>query len=70
MINLQINNLYTTLENDINNSGLPVGMVYFIVKTVLQEIEPLYTQVLEMESHPVEEVHDISEDKEESSGQE
>lgn len=37
---------YKTLMNVIQNSGLDVGAVYFILKDILHEVESLYSQCI------------------------
>lgn len=43
-LNLQTNNIYQKIIEIIQNSDLPIGIMYFIVKSVYQEIEKLYLQ--------------------------
>lgn len=43
-LNLQTNNIYQKIIEIIQNSDLPIGIMYFIIKSVYQEIEKLYLQ--------------------------
>lgn len=58
---------YKTLMSVIQNSGLDVGAVYFILKDILHEIEKLYEQCLAnaqiSESKQTDEVNISSEEK-------
>lgn len=39
-----------TIQRTIQGSGLDVGIVYFILKDIVHEIEPLYYQQVEKEA--------------------
>lgn len=41
-MNLKLKNLEKNIIFEINNSDLPVGVVYYIIKNLLNEIEQLY----------------------------
>lgn len=47
--NTIIENLRQNLINDINNSQLPVGIVYYVAKDVFTEIERGYKNALDSE---------------------
>lgn len=47
--NIKLNSLKTNLINVINQSKLPVGMVYYLLKDILIEVEKTYNQSLFIE---------------------
>jgi len=47
--NTKLNLLKTNLINTINQSKLPVGMVYYLLKDILIEVEKTYNQSLFIE---------------------
>ena len=47
--NTCLSNLKSSLVNDINESGLPVGIVYYIVKDLFTEIATAYESTLKNE---------------------
>jgi hypothetical protein len=47
--NIKLNLLKTNLINTINQSKLPVGMVYYLLKDILIEVEKTYNQSLFIE---------------------
>lgn len=47
--NTQLNNLKTDLINTINQSGIPVGVVYYLLKDILSEVTDSYKQTLAIE---------------------
>lgn len=47
--NTQLNNLKTDLINTINQSGVPVGAVYYLLKDILSEVTDTYKQTLAIE---------------------
>ena len=47
--NIKLNSLKTNLINTINQSKLPVGMVYYLLKDILIEVEKTYNQSLFIE---------------------
>lgn len=47
--NLDIYQLQQQLLIDINNAKLPVGIIYFIVKDLFQELTDLYQQTITQE---------------------
>ena len=49
-INTTINIFKENMANVINNSQLPVGVVYFVVKDILLEVEGAYKATLQKES--------------------
>lgn len=49
-LNTLMNDLKQNLINDINSSMLPVGIAYYIVKDVLNEVEKSYEHTLALES--------------------
>ena len=48
-INTQLNNLKTDLINTINQSGIPIGAVYYLLKDLLVEVSDTYKQTLVIE---------------------
>ena len=53
--NFQIDNIHQNIINTIQNSGLPIGVMYFIIKSVYQEIEKLYLQQIMTEQSSLDE---------------
>ena len=51
-MNKQIDELEKNLLNIINNCGLPVGVVYFVVKDILNELQKMYSQAVINENKP------------------
>lgn len=47
--NTQLNNLKTDLINTINQSGIPIGAVYYLLKDLLVEVSDTYKQTLVIE---------------------
>jgi hypothetical protein len=47
--NIKLNSLKTNLINIINQSKLPVGVVYYLLKDILIEVEKTYNQSLFIE---------------------
>lgn len=47
--NTQLNNLKTDLINTINQSGIPVGAIYYLLKDLLVEVTDTYKQALVIE---------------------
>ena len=47
--NTQLNNLKTDLINTINQSGIPVGAIYYLLKDLLAEVTDTYKQTLVIE---------------------
>ena len=43
-MNLQIFNCTQNIKDIISNSNLPIGVIYFIIKDIYQEITQLYEQ--------------------------
>ncbi len=54
-LNFQINNVHQNIVNTIQNSDLPIGVMYFIIKSVYQEIEKLYLQQVMTEQSSLDE---------------
>lgn len=48
-INLQIDNFKTEMVNFINESNLPIAVVYYVLKDVLLEVERVYNQAASAE---------------------
>ena len=48
-LNTQLNNLKTDLINTINQSGIPIGAVYYLLKDLLVEVSDTYKQTLVIE---------------------
>lgn len=48
-MNLQIEITKQNLVNDINNSGLPVGVVLYIMKDLVNDLEKNYNQIINNE---------------------
>ena len=49
-INTLINVFKENVSNVINNSQLPIGIVYYVLKDLLSEVEKIYTKSLQKES--------------------
>ena len=49
-INTLINVFKENVSNVINNSQLPVGVVYYVLKDLFSEVEKIYTKSLQKES--------------------
>ena len=49
-LNTLMEELHNNLINDVNNSQLPVGIIYFVIKDVFSEVEKGYMQELKSES--------------------
>ena len=49
-INTLINVLKENLTNVINNSQVPIGAVYYVLKDLLSEVEDVYDKTLKKES--------------------
>lgn len=45
-MNLQIEQTKQTLVQNINNSGLPIGVVLYIMKDLVSDLEKNYNQVV------------------------
>lgn len=54
-----------TIKNTIQNSGLDIGIIYYILKDIFREIEALYFTQINREI--AEESNNIKEENEESS---
>ena len=48
-ITLKMDNLNTGLIREINMSGLQIGEIYYVLKSIFKEIESLYTKQAETE---------------------
>ena len=48
-LNTMINNLSSKLGRDINESHLPIGIVYFVVKDIFSDIQKIYEETLRTE---------------------
>ena len=59
--NIKLNNLKTDLITTINQSNIPVGAVYYLIKDLLTEIESSYEQTLIIEQQ-VEEIKQLDKD--------
>lgn len=64
-MNIQIEETRKTLVNDINNSGLPVGVALYILKDVMHELENAYNTVIQREYQNLMD-NDIEEEDDES----
>lgn len=53
--NTYLNNFKTNMVNEINNAGLPVGVVYYIMKDLLVDIQNAYENTLKKEAKQAEE---------------
>ena len=51
--NTYLNNFKTNMVNEINNSGLPVGVVYYIMKDLLNDIQNAYENTLKKEKEEI-----------------
>lgn len=47
--NTMINNLMANLIKDINESNLPIGITYYILKDILRSVEQQYNNTLGVE---------------------
>ena len=47
--NTQLNDLKNNLINTINQSGIPVGVIYYLLKDILSEVTDSYKQTLAIE---------------------
>lgn len=56
-MNLQIYELVQNLSNLINNSQLPIGIVYYIIKDIYQQMQELYNQQVTNEYNAQQEHH-------------
>lgn len=48
-ISLRMDNLNSNLIREINMSGLQIGEIYYVLKSIFKEIENLYTKQAEAE---------------------
>ena len=53
--NTRLNNLKSDIINIVNKSGLPVGIVYYIVKDALNDITNAYKEALVSEKNIIKE---------------
>lgn len=51
--NSLLNNFKNDLANTIKKSGLPIGIVYYIVKDLLSEITETYKETLLLEANQI-----------------
>lgn len=51
--NTYLNDFKTDMVNMINNSGLPVGVVYYIVKDLFSDIQLAYENTLKKEKEEI-----------------
>lgn len=66
-LNTMINNLSSKLGRDINESHLPIGIVYFVVKDIFSDIQKIYEGTLRTEleqSNELQEKEIVKEEKE------
>ena len=49
-------NLYNKLRNDLIESNLPVGTLYFVLKDLTKEIENLFSQIVQEEQKDAQEI--------------
>ena len=47
--NTQLNNLKINLINTINKSGIPVGVIYYLLKDILTDVADSYKQSILIE---------------------
>ena len=47
--NLRMQHLKEMIARDINNAHLEAGVIYFIIKDILKEVEDIYNQQLQIE---------------------
>ena len=59
--NTYLNNFKTNMVNTINDSNLPVGVVYYIMKDLLTDIQAVYENTLKKEAKQAEENEKLSE---------
>ena len=60
--NTQLNDFKNNLVNTINKSGLPVGIVYYLLKDLLVEVADSYKQTLIVEKQVAEINKNIEDD--------
>lgn len=63
--NTYLNDFKTNMVNEINNSGLPVGVVYYIMKDLLVDVQSAYENTLKKEAKQAEKNKNL-EDKSET----
>lgn len=63
-MNIQINQFYNDIMNIITKSELPVGVIYFVVKDLLFNIEAAYQQDIIIQQY---QTQNDNEEKEENS---
>ena len=64
-LNTLINVLKENMTNVINNSQVPIGAVYYVLKDLLSEVEEVYTQSLRKESEErLAEIREMEKEKE------
>ena len=63
--NTYLNDFKTNIVNEINNSGLPVGVVYYIMKDLLVDVQSAYENTLKKEAKQAEKNKNL-EDKSET----
>ena len=49
-MNTLVNVLKENMTNVINNSQVPIGVVYYVLKDLLSEVEDVYSKTLKKES--------------------
>ena len=64
-MNLQIERTKQNITNNINNSGLPVGVVLLILKDLMVELNSLYFEALNNEQQDTNGINDYTEDEKE-----
>ena len=61
--NTYLNEFKTNVVNVVNNSGLPVGVVYYIMKDLLNDIQDAYETTLKKEKEQAQQNKEIEDDK-------
>lgn len=64
--NTCLNNFKTNMVNEINSSGLPVGIVYYIMKDLLNDIQNAYENTLKKEKEESKRIKDTEDTEQET----
>lgn len=64
--NTYLNNFKTNMINTINDSGLPVGVVYYIMKDILNDIQNAYENTLKKEKEESKRIKDTENTEQET----
>lgn len=64
-MNTLVNVLKENMTNVINNSQVPIGVVYYVLKDLLSEVEDVYSKTLKKESQETLEILEKEEQEKE-----